>query len=64
MRGKKAEAAAAVPDELIAETAIIGTAEQVRAQVKQWADRGVTMLMISPRTVEEVRAVAEVLADN
>jgi F420-dependent oxidoreductase-like protein len=62
--GRKAEAAAVVPDELIAETAIIGTAEQVRAQVKQWADRGVTMLMISPRTVEELRAVAEVLADN
>jgi F420-dependent oxidoreductase-like protein len=62
--GRKAEAAAAVPDELIAETAIIGTAEQVRAQVKQWADRGVTMLMVSPRTVEEVRAVARVLAEN
>lgn len=62
--GRKAEAAAAVPDEMIAETAIIGSAEQVRAQVKQWADRGVTMLMISPRSVEEVRAAAEVLAEN
>jgi F420-dependent oxidoreductase-like protein len=62
--GRKAEAAAAVPEELVRETAIIGTAEQVRAQVKQWADRGVTMLMISPRTVEEVRAAAQVLADN
>jgi F420-dependent oxidoreductase-like protein len=64
LAGRKAEAAAAVPDEMIAETAVIGSAEQVRAQVKQWADRGVTMLMISPRTVEEVRAVAQVLADN
>jgi F420-dependent oxidoreductase-like protein len=62
--GRRAEAAAAVPDELISEVAIIGTAEQVRAQVKQWADRGVTMLMVSPRTVEEVRSVAKVLADN
>lgn len=62
--GRKLEAAAVVPDELIAETAIIGTAEQVRAQVKQWADRGVTMLMTTPRSVEQVRAVAEVLADN
>lgn len=61
---RKLEAAAVVPDELIAETAIIGTAEQVRAQVKQWADRGVTMLMTTPRSVEQVRAVAEVLADN
>lgn len=62
--GRKAEAAAVVPDRMIAETAIIGTAEQVRAQVKQWADLGVTMLMISPKSVEEVRAVARVLADN
>ncbi len=64
LAGRKEEAAAAVPDELVAETAIIGTAEQVRAQVKQWADRGVTMLMVSPRTVEEVRTIAAVLADN
>jgi F420-dependent oxidoreductase-like protein len=62
--GRKDEAAAAVPDEMIAETAIIGSAEQARAQVKQWADRGVTMLMISPRSAEEVRAAAEVLAEN
>jgi F420-dependent oxidoreductase-like protein len=62
--GRKAEAAAAVPDELVGDVAIIGNPEQVRAQVKQWADRGVTMLMISPRTVEEVRAAAAVLADN
>jgi F420-dependent oxidoreductase-like protein len=62
--GRKAEAAAAVPDELVGDVAIIGNPEQVRAQVKQWADRGVTMLMISPRTVDEVRAAAAVLADN
>jgi F420-dependent oxidoreductase-like protein len=62
--GRKLEAAAAVPDELVRETAIIGTAEEVRAQVKQWADRGVTMLMVTPRTVEEVRTVAKVLAEN
>jgi len=62
--GRKVEAAAAVPDELVGDVAIIGNPEQVRAQVKQWADRGVTMLMISPRTVDEVRAAARVLADN
>ncbi|HEX6353711.1 LLM class F420-dependent oxidoreductase [Actinophytocola sp.] len=62
--GRKAEAAAVVPDELIRDIAIIGNAEQVRTQVKQWADRGVTMLMVSPRTVEEARTLAEVLAEN
>jgi F420-dependent oxidoreductase-like protein len=62
--GRKEAAAAAVPDELVAETAIIGTAEQVRAQVKQWADRGVTMLVVGCRDIEQVHAVASVLADN
>lgn len=62
--GRKADAAAAVPDELVAETAIIGTAEQVRAQVKQWADRGVTMLMVGGQDAAQVRAVAAVLAEN
>ena len=62
--GRKAEAAAAVPDELVAETALIGTAEQVRAQAKQWADRGVTMLMVGCSDADQVRAVAEALAPN
>ena len=62
--GRKLEAAAAVPDELVAETAMIGTAEQVRAQAKKWADNGVTMLMVGCQDAGQVRAVAEVLADN
>ncbi|HEY0448066.1 LLM class F420-dependent oxidoreductase [Actinophytocola sp.] len=62
--GRKADAAAAVPDELVAETAIIGTADQVRARVGRWADRGVTTLMVGCENAEQVRAVAKVLADN
>jgi F420-dependent oxidoreductase-like protein len=62
--GRKLEAAAAVPDELVAETAMIGTAEQVRAHVKRWADNGVTMLMVGCTDADHVRQVAEVLADN
>jgi F420-dependent oxidoreductase-like protein len=62
--GRKFEAAAAIPDELVAETAMIGTAEQVRAQAKKWADNGVTMLMVGCQDAGQVRAVAEVLADN
>jgi F420-dependent oxidoreductase-like protein len=62
--GKKQEAAAAVPDELVAETAMIGTAEQVRAQVEQWADRGVTMLVVGCSDAGQVRTIARVLADS
>ncbi|MPZ80685.1 MAG: LLM class F420-dependent oxidoreductase [Actinophytocola sp.] len=62
--GRKAAAAAAVPDELVAETAMIGTAEQVRAHARRWADNGVTMLMVGCADAAQVRAVAAVLADN
>ncbi|HWM03472.1 MAG TPA: LLM class F420-dependent oxidoreductase [Actinophytocola sp.] len=64
LAGRKAEAAAAVPDELVAETAIIGTAEQVRARVREWADHGVTMLMVNCTDAAQVRSVAAVLAQS
>ena len=62
--GRKLEAAAAVPDELVAETAMIGTAEQISAHARRWADNGVTMLMVGAQDAAQVRAIAEVLADN
>jgi F420-dependent oxidoreductase-like protein len=60
--GRRAEAAAAVPDELVAETAMIGNADQVRAHAARWAANGVTMLMASCEDAAQVRAVAEVFA--
>lgn len=62
--GRRAEAAAAVPDELVAETTIIGDAATVRRRVAQWRDLGVTMLMVGARDAEQVRTIAEVLAEN
>jgi F420-dependent oxidoreductase-like protein len=62
--GRKAEAAAAVPDELVAETTIIGDAAEVRRRVDEWRERGVTMLMVGAADAEQVRAIAGVLADN
>lgn len=56
--GRKDEAAAAVPDELISDVAIVGTPEQVRDQVKVWADAGVTMLLVGCRTPAEIESVA------
>ncbi|HEX2131613.1 MAG TPA: LLM class flavin-dependent oxidoreductase, partial [Actinophytocola sp.] len=56
--GRKAEAAAAVPDELVAETAIIGDPAEVRRRVAEWADRGVTTLVVDVEDAEQVRAVA------
>ena len=60
--GDKFGAAAAVPDELVRETAMIGSADEVRAHAKRWADNGVTMLMVGCDDAAQVRRVAEVLA--
>ncbi|MGN6132788.1 MAG: LLM class flavin-dependent oxidoreductase, partial [Nocardioidaceae bacterium] len=61
LAGRKDEAAALVPDELISEITIIGDAEEVRAGVARWEDAGVDMLVLSLRTPEEIRAVADVV---
>jgi F420-dependent oxidoreductase-like protein len=61
LAGRKDEAAALVPDELVAEITIIGNAEEVRADVRRWEEAGVTMLVLSLRTPEEIRRVADVV---
>lgn len=59
--GKKAEAAAAVPDELVLETAIIGNEAQVREQIGVWEASGVTMLLVSVPDVDQLKRVAPLL---
>jgi F420-dependent oxidoreductase-like protein len=61
LAGRKDEAAALVPDELIAEITIIGNSEEVREDIKRWEAAGVTMLVLTLKSPEEVRQVAEVV---
>jgi F420-dependent oxidoreductase-like protein len=61
LEGRKDEAAALVPDELVDEVTIIGDADEVREGVARWQEAGVTMLVLSLRTPAEVRRVAEVV---
>ena len=58
LSGKKAEAIAAVPDEMVRETMLVGTADEVRAQIKEWEAAGVTMLMVTARDTETIRELA------
>ncbi|QBJ97163.1 LLM class F420-dependent oxidoreductase [Rhodococcus sp. ABRD24] len=58
LSGRKEEAAAIVPDQMVADTMIVGNAEEVRTQVKQWEDAGVTMLLVTCRSVEHMRELA------
>ncbi|MBO0848545.1 MAG: LLM class flavin-dependent oxidoreductase, partial [Pseudonocardia sp.] len=60
--GRRDEAVAAVPDELVADTAIIGPPERVRSEVARWAEAGVDMLIVSCRDTDQARALADTLA--
>ncbi|MCS7480582.1 LLM class F420-dependent oxidoreductase [Umezawaea endophytica] len=57
--GRKEEAARAVPDELVAEISIVGTAEQVRADLARWSAAGVSTVIVGCRDVASIRAVAD-----
>lgn len=61
LAGKKAEAIAAVPDEMVAETMIVGPKEKVRDEIARWEEAGVSMLMVTARTPELIRGLAELV---
>jgi F420-dependent oxidoreductase-like protein len=63
--GKREEAYAAIPDELVDATAMIGTEEEVAERVKSFADAGVDRMIVSPMhgNAEENLATLEKLAD-
>lgn len=52
--GRRAEAIAAVPDEMVRETMLVGTEAEVRAQIGQWEAAGVTMLMVTCRDADTI----------
>ncbi len=62
LEGKKDEATALIPDELVDDMHIIGTAAEVKDTVAAWEDTGVTTLMLSCGSADEVRTLAELLA--
>lgn len=59
--GKKAEAAAAVPDELILDTTIIGNEDEVREQIGVWEAAGVTMMLVSVSDLDQMRRLQTVI---
>jgi F420-dependent oxidoreductase-like protein len=60
--GEKDRATALIPDELVDDMHIVGTAGEVRERVAQWEETGVTTLLLSARSADEIRSVAELLA--
>jgi F420-dependent oxidoreductase-like protein len=61
LEGRKEEATALIPDELVDSIHIVGDAAEVRDRVQQWEEAGVTTLLLSCRSADEIRRVAEVV---
>lgn len=56
--GRKDQAALAIPDELVDDAMIVGDIEYVRTQIKAWEMCGVTMIVVSGRTPDQIRELA------
>ncbi|WP_028652283.1 LLM class F420-dependent oxidoreductase [Nocardioides halotolerans] len=62
LAGDRDAATALIPDELVDDMHIIGTAAEVKDTVQAWEGTGVTTLMLSCGSGDEVRRLAELLA--
>jgi F420-dependent oxidoreductase-like protein len=69
LEGRKDEAAAALPDELIDLVSLVGPADRVRERLRAYADAGVGTLGVSPMAwtrderIRQLRLVAELAED-
>jgi F420-dependent oxidoreductase-like protein len=61
LSGEKDRATALIPDELVDDMHIIGSESEVRERVAQWEETGVTTLLLSLGSADDVRRIAEVL---
>ena len=61
LSGEKDRATALIPDELVDDMHIIGSESEVKERVAQWEETGVTTLLLSLGSADEVRRIAEVL---
>ncbi len=58
--GKKDEAAAAVPDTLADEVALVGPRERIRDRLAAWRESGITTMICGIMQIEALRALAEI----
>jgi F420-dependent oxidoreductase-like protein len=59
--GKQRDAAAAVPDELVDELALVGPRERIADRLAAWRESGATTLLVSTRDPDTVRVLAELV---
>jgi F420-dependent oxidoreductase-like protein len=58
---QKDKAAAIIPDEVIDDAAIVGDLDYVRKQIKAWEAAGVTMMVVSGRSTEQINELASLV---
>ena len=61
--GRKDEAAAIIPDAVVDDAAIVGDTDYVRSKVREWEAAGVTTMLVSAGSVEQIEQVAEVVGN-
>ena len=59
--GKKAEAMAAVPDELVDEVSLVGPKERIAERVEAWKGSPVTSMLLGAGQPEALRLLAELV---
>ncbi|MFP6600855.1 MAG: LLM class F420-dependent oxidoreductase [Deltaproteobacteria bacterium] len=60
--GKREEAIAAVPDEIVDELALVGPVERIKERAQAWRDSPVTTILVAPSS-PDARPVLETMAD-
>lgn len=58
---QKDKAAQVIPDELVDDAAIVGDVDYVRKQIDVWAAAGVTTMVVSGRSVEQINQLASLV---
>jgi F420-dependent oxidoreductase-like protein len=59
--GRRDEAIAAVPTQMAADISLVGSVDEIRADLAAWEEAGVTMLVVGARDLHELRTTAEVI---
>jgi F420-dependent oxidoreductase-like protein len=62
LSGEKDKATALIPDELVDDMHIIGDAGYVKERAAEWEETGVTTLLLSLGSPDDIRRIADVLA--
>jgi hypothetical protein len=55
---RKEQAAEIIPEQLVDDAAIVGDIDHVRKQIAVWEAAGVTMMVVSGRSAEQIRELA------